>query len=143
MSYEFLQGPPYPGSVFSFSSPLGGLATHAANGGQRTDNKVRGVLGAMHGIGLLISLVAGFGLMARLGVSFPGWAVAKIVIWLGLGAALAVPNRRPRAREAASVLAAGARRDCGLARDRETVLAGFAPEVDLELVDRQREVAEL
>jgi len=42
----------------------------------------------VHGIGLLIVLIAGFGMLAKLNLmgSFPGWAVGKLVIWLALGA---------------------------------------------------------
>jgi hypothetical protein len=42
----------------------------------------------VHGIGLLIALVAGFGMLAKLGLmsSFPGWAAGKLVIWFALGA---------------------------------------------------------
>lgn len=54
--------------------------------------------GMLHGIGLLLLLVAGFGLMAKkFGVanpmSFPAWAWAKVVVWLVLGALPAVVNR--------------------------------------------------
>ena len=40
---------------------LGGVAVHAANGGQRQGNVVRRVVSALHGLGLLVILVAGFG----------------------------------------------------------------------------------
>jgi formate hydrogenlyase subunit 3/multisubunit Na+/H+ antiporter MnhD subunit len=40
----------------------------------------------LHGIGLVIMLVAGFGLLAKLGLGYTsGWIIAKIVIWLILG----------------------------------------------------------
>ncbi len=40
------------------------------------------------GIGLLVAFVAGFGLLAKLGVgmSFPGWALVKIGIWMIIAA---------------------------------------------------------
>ncbi|MDE2849323.1 MAG: hypothetical protein OXP74_01765 [Acidobacteriota bacterium] len=69
----------------------GGVAVHAANGGRREDNQLRGLLAAMHGVGLVLSVVAGFGM---LGASLPGWAWAKLVIWLCFGAALTLPYRR-------------------------------------------------
>jgi hypothetical protein len=43
----------------------------------------------LHGLGLLVLLVAGFGIMARLGFTswpWPGWVLAKMGIWLLLGA---------------------------------------------------------
>jgi hypothetical protein len=52
-------------------------------------------LAILHGVALLIVLVAGFGLLARLGLGFPGWAVAKLVIWLLLGGILVLINRNP------------------------------------------------
>ncbi len=62
----------------------------AANGGRREDNDVRGLLAAMHGVGLVLSLVAGFGM---LGANVPGWAWAKLVIWLFFGASLTLAYR--------------------------------------------------
>ncbi len=40
----------------------------------------------MHGIGLVVILVAGFGLLARLGMSWPWpvFVIAKIAIWVAL-----------------------------------------------------------
>jgi len=41
----------------------------------------------MNGVGLLFVLVSGFGMLARLGVSFPfpGWVWVKLTIWLLIG----------------------------------------------------------
>ncbi len=68
----------------------GGVAVHAANGGRREDNAQRGLLAAMHGVGLVLSVVAGFGM---LGASLPGWAWAKLAIWLLFGASLTLAYR--------------------------------------------------
>ncbi len=38
-----------------------------------------------HGVGMLIILVAGFGLVAKLKLGFPAWIIVKLVIWLLLG----------------------------------------------------------
>jgi hypothetical protein len=50
----------------------------------------------VHGIALLLILVAGFGMLARLGIqgSLPGWIVGKLVIWFLLGASLAIARRK-------------------------------------------------
>ena len=50
----------------------------------------------LHGTALLFSLVAGFGLLARLGLTqgMPGWVVGKLVIWLALGGSLALIKRK-------------------------------------------------
>lgn len=39
-----------------------------------------------HGLGLFLLLVAGFGLLAKLKLGFPGWIVVKLVLWLLFGA---------------------------------------------------------
>jgi len=41
-----------------------------------------------HGIGLLLLFIAGFGLLARLGIGWPWplWIVLKIAVWIVLGA---------------------------------------------------------
>ena len=72
----------------------GGVAVHAATGGRREDNDLRGVLASMHGVGLVLSVVTGFGLLATLGAGMPPpWAWAKLAIWLFFGAALTLPYR--------------------------------------------------
>lgn len=46
-----------------------------------------------HGVGLFFMLVAGFGMMARLGMMAaptPGWVWAKIGIWLLLGLSISI-----------------------------------------------------
>ena len=50
----------------------------------------------VHGVGLLFSLVGGFGLLARLGIvtQWPTWVIAKLVIWIVLGGWLAVAKRK-------------------------------------------------
>jgi len=41
----------------------------------------------MNGVGLVFLLVSGFGMLARLGISFPlpGWIWVKLVIWVLIG----------------------------------------------------------
>jgi hypothetical protein len=76
---------------------LGGMAIHAANGGTRDQSLTRRLTTASHGLGLLLVLVAGFGMLARLGgTAGSGWVLIKLVIWLTLGAAAVVPYRRPQ-----------------------------------------------
>lgn len=75
---------------------LGGMALHAANGGTRAESRTRGLATAVHGTGLALVLVAGFGMLARLGASASnGWVLVKLVIWLVLGMAAMLPYRRP------------------------------------------------
>ncbi len=76
---------------------LGGMAVHAANGGTREASLTRRLTTATHGIGLLLVLLAGFGMLARLEhPAHSGWVVAKLVVWLLLGGAAAVPYKRPQ-----------------------------------------------
>jgi uncharacterized membrane protein SirB2 len=51
-----------------------------------------------HGVGLLLLLVSGFGLLAKLQIhSVPGWVGAKLVFWLLLGGYMAlVPRLRSK-----------------------------------------------
>ncbi len=49
-----------------------------------------------HGIGLLISLVSGFGMLAKLGImgAMPTWAWVKIGLWVVLGGLPVLAKRR-------------------------------------------------
>ena len=85
------------GIVLVFMS-LGALAFHGANGGKKETNGVRKLVMATHGVGLLLILVAGFGMLARsrsMAAGLPGWIHPKLLIWVLLGAAPALLNRKP------------------------------------------------
>lgn len=58
-------------------------------------NPNRKMLSIMHGTGMLLMLVSGFGMLAHLGMSagMPNWIYGKLVIWLILGASIAFVNR--------------------------------------------------
>lgn len=76
---------------------LGGVATQSINGGTKT-HAWRMPLAITHGIGLLLSLVGGFGLLARLGIvhgGLPGWVLVKLGIWVVLAAAIGILIRKP------------------------------------------------
>ena len=49
-----------------------------------------------HGSGLVLVLVGGFGMLARLQVSwpFPGWTLAKIAIWILFGGSIVIFKRK-------------------------------------------------
>ena len=67
-------------SVMLVFASLGGLCFV-------TSDKRR-LLVILHGVGMLALLVAGFGLLARLGfvqAGMPMWAVVKLGVWVGLG----------------------------------------------------------
>lgn len=87
------------GILFTFIA-LGGLLLASRTGGERVQD--RKLAGMLHGIGLVIILVSGFGALARLGMSNPGiwpmWMWVKAVLWLVLGAALVFIKRAPGMR---------------------------------------------
>jgi len=86
--------------IFSIFAALGGVALHAANGASKADNRLRGLVGILHGLGSLLIVVAGFGMLARFDLSdgaFPfGWVMVKVVIWLLLSVAILLPYQRPQ-----------------------------------------------
>ncbi|MBT8036462.1 MAG: hypothetical protein KJO21_02850 [Verrucomicrobiae bacterium] len=55
-----------------------------------------------HGVGLLLILLGGFGMQAKLkdaydvmyGTSFPTWMIIKIIIWIALGGSMVLVKRR-------------------------------------------------
>ncbi len=46
------------------------------------------------GVATLLILVTGFGMLHRLQLGFPGWAIVKLVCWLGLSAMGGLAYRR-------------------------------------------------
>ena len=47
------------------------------------------------GIASLVVLVAGFGLLSKLSLGFPGWVIVKLVCWLILSAQAGMAFRKP------------------------------------------------
>lgn len=76
--------------MFTVVAAVASLAYREAVGGTPSpaDGKFRKVMMFEHGFGLLLMLVSGFGLLAKLGIhGVPGWVWAKIGIWVFLAAA--------------------------------------------------------
>lgn len=77
--------------------PLGGLMMHNVTNPNPLPDQQRRLVGITHGVGLLLLLVAGFGMLAKMGKTSPetwgGWVYAKLVLWLLLGASLALLRR--------------------------------------------------
>ena len=85
------------GIMLLFAS-LGGLAILGLRGGDDRDvAPVRRLLTIGHGVALVFVFVAGFGLMARLGImsGWPAWIWLKLALWLLLGAAPTLIRRTP------------------------------------------------
>jgi hypothetical protein len=84
--------------IFLLLMALGGLSWGARRWNTDAGPSRRTGL-ILHGLGLFIVLLGGFGLLARIGVvhgaSWPGWVWAKLVIWIMLGAVVVIPQRRP------------------------------------------------
>ena len=83
------------GLILSFVS-LGALATIAVRGSERRSRFP--AIG--HGVGLFLILLGGFGMLAVLQKlkmidGWPTWLIIKLVMWIGLGAAIAVFGRKP------------------------------------------------
>jgi len=66
----------------------------AAALGSQADADTRKRNGILHGVGMLFILVAGFGMLAKGELGFPGWAVAKLVIFLVIGALPMIMRKR-------------------------------------------------
>jgi uncharacterized membrane protein SirB2 len=94
MPYEFYKVLHLIGIMFLFFS-VGGMVLHGMNGGTKESNGSRKWLVIGHGVSLVVILVAGFGLLARLGLTqgFPLWVWPKLAIWLAMGAVIALAYR--------------------------------------------------
>jgi hypothetical protein len=86
LSYEIYKWVHYVGIFILFLS-FGAVAA--------SDTRRKWV-SALHGIALLLLLVAGFGMIARLKIMWPwpSWLLIKIVIWFLLGGVLVVGRKR-------------------------------------------------
>ena len=110
MSYEFYKVLHLAG-IFMVISAVG---AHLLNGFMGGSKQFAGkkFVGMLHGLGLLIAFVAGFGLMARLGIfgsGWPVWIALKMVVWLFLGVVILIPRYKPSWTKAVwlAVIAAG------------------------------------
>lgn len=94
MSYEFYKIMHLTGLACLFFG-FGGLLV-AAYAGVTLNSKARAMSFATHGIGLLLLLVGGFGMLAKLGLmaQMPGWVYAKLGIWVLMGAGVSVVKRK-------------------------------------------------
>lgn len=77
---------------------LGAVTAFSLSGGVKDENPHRKLFALSHGIGLILVLVSGFGMLARLGMTdgLPVWAMVKLGLWLFFGAALAIVYRQPQ-----------------------------------------------
>ena len=75
---------------------IGGLCVLSIAGGESA--RARKLASMVHGIALVVILVAGFGLLAKLGfgTEIPGWIWLKLVIWIVLAGAVFVLRKAPQ-----------------------------------------------
>ena len=80
-------------------SGLGGMAFQAAGGADCGSRGLRRVAMGLHGLGVFLILLGGFGMLARLGIvhgaSWPGWLWVKVAVWGMLAAVALLPYRWP------------------------------------------------
>lgn len=78
---------------------LGGASILAmATPAGATPRPTRRLLAILHGIGVFLVLLGGFGMLARLGITqggFPGWIWVKLAVWAVVAAALFLPRWNP------------------------------------------------
>ncbi len=96
MPYEFYKVLHLLAILVLFTA-MGGLAMVTLRGGTDEELKAaRKPLVILHGVALLVIFVAGFGLMAKLGMmqsGWPKWIFGKLAVWLVLGGAVAMLKR--------------------------------------------------
>ena len=83
---------------------LGGMLL----GARSTPDRAPKGTSILHGVGLFVMLVGGFGMMARLGIHWPwpGWLIAKLGVWLIIGALPVLVRREVLPRGPAWLIAA-------------------------------------
>ncbi|MGM0578396.1 MAG: hypothetical protein ACQEXJ_21910 [Myxococcota bacterium] len=74
---------------------LGARTAQALDGGEPRKGKLLATVS--HGLGLFLILLAGFGMLARMGITWPWphWVIVKVAIWVILGVLVVVPKRVP------------------------------------------------
>ncbi|RYG93693.1 MAG: hypothetical protein EON58_17805 [Alphaproteobacteria bacterium] len=94
MTYEFYKVMHLLGLILLFSGLSSALALKMS--GVPFAGPVKKMAFIMHGVGLVIMVIAGFGLAARMGLmgNMPGWIYAKITIWVVLAISISLAKRK-------------------------------------------------
>src|SRR5258708_2098765 len=94
MSVEFYRVVHVSGILLLFSGLAGLWGTYAS--GSAPKKSLRIALSSIHGIGMVVLLVSGFGLAAKLGLvgSLPVWLYLKMSVWLLLGGSMVMAKRK-------------------------------------------------
>ena len=83
--------------IVTIVSALAARSMHTISGGSSAISQPGRWLAIAHGIGMVLVLIGGFGMLARIGVlhdGLPGWVHLKLLVWVLAGAALAAASRR-------------------------------------------------
>lgn len=78
--------------VFMILTGLAGLVIYHSIGANNPAWRKKAFI--THGLGMILALVAGFGLLAPMD-GFPLWAILKVLIWIALGAFVSLIKRKP------------------------------------------------
>jgi hypothetical protein len=83
--------------VFMILVALGGVIVQQIHAITAPERVWRRSVAITHGIGMILALVGGFGMLARLEIfwPWPGWVIGKIIIWLVFGILVALIGRMP------------------------------------------------
>ncbi len=92
MSYDFYKILHLSAVLMIFLSIGGMIALAQAKEAGAAANKMMSML---HGTGLLIALIAGFGIIAKIGLDFDGWVIGKLLIWVVFGGLMVLIKRKP------------------------------------------------
>lgn len=93
-SYQFYKVMHIIGIMMLFFGLGGLLLAYASQGQMKAKIKMIGFMA--HGLGLLLVLVGGFGMAARLGLvgGLPPWIHFKLLVWVLLGVAVSLLKRK-------------------------------------------------
>lgn len=97
LPYEFYKSLHFVG-IFLTLLAYGGLIFQMLLG-KNKNFPYRRLLMLGHGLGLFFILFAGFGLIARLNVGWPTWALLKIGVWFLLGIMVIPILRKPESNK--------------------------------------------
>lgn len=94
MTYEFYKLLHIAGILITFAGLFSLLALAWAK--NDLQNKVKTFAFASHGTGLLLILLSGFGMLAKLGLAreIPMWAYGKIVVWILVASMISIAKRK-------------------------------------------------
>lgn len=96
MSYVFYKLLHYLGLLMTFFGLGGLILMHYAQ--DAVPKQARRIALISHGLGLFLVLLAGFGMLARLGITtgLPTWIWVKLVLWALLGGSVVLARKMPQ-----------------------------------------------